>query len=250
MATKEQYESRLLSLGASKFEDLIYDLLEKEFPVLHNLTHTGKVSGKLAARKGTPDIWFTTTLDDKEKFIFVEATTQQNALTSKIQSDLDKCKKHIEEKELAVEKIIYACLGKITPDEFECYQQFCQDFCRGKDSSFEFWGIDYIVHLLKVKYPVLAHEHLGIAIENGSVVEIGEYKNKFGVTEENKFLFKPLSPWCLVKAALAEGVSSNTCGGSGPLRGAGCDLNRDHSVQTCLSSGCLVPVRAALHCTY
>ena len=190
MATKEQYESRLLSLDASKFEDLICDLLEKEFPVLHNLTHTGKVSGKLAARKGTPDIWFTTTLDDKEKFVFVEVTTQQNTLTSKIQSDLDKCKEHIKEKELAVEKIIYACLGKITPNEFECYQQFCQDFCRGRDSSFEFWGIDYIVHLLKVKYPVLAHEYLGIAIENGSVVEIGEYKNKFGVTEENKFLFR------------------------------------------------------------
>ena len=64
MATKEQYESRLLSLDASKFENLIYDLLEKEFPVLHNLNHTGKVAGKLAARKGTPDIWFTTKMDD------------------------------------------------------------------------------------------------------------------------------------------------------------------------------------------
>ena len=190
MATLEHYESKLLSLDGSSFENLICDLLEKEYPVFHNYTHTGKTAGKLAARQGTPDIWFTTTLDDKEKFVFVEVTTQKDALASKIQRDLNKCKKHIEKKDLVVEKIIYACLGKIVPSEFESYQQFCKGFCRSKDSSFEFWGIDYIVHLLKVKYPVIAHEYLGITIENGSIVEIGEYKNKFGVTEENKFLFR------------------------------------------------------------
>lgn len=64
--------------------------------------------------------------------------------------------------------------------------------------------------------------------------------------EENKFLFKPLSPWCFVKAALAEGVSFNTCGVSSPLLGVGCDLNSDHSIQTCLSSGCLCSSEGSL----
>ena len=102
MATLEHYESKLLNLDGSSFENLICNLLEKEYPAFHNFTHTGKTVGKLAPRQGTPDIWFTTTLDDKEKFIFVEATTQRDALASKIQSDLDKWKKHIEKKELVV----------------------------------------------------------------------------------------------------------------------------------------------------
>ena len=190
MATKEQYESRLLSLGASKFENLIYDLLEKEFPVLHNLNHTGKVAGKLAARKGTPDIWFTTKMDDREKFVFVEVTTQKDALSKKIQNDLEKCKEHIENEQLVVEKIIYACLSKVTPDEFDGYQKYCSGFCLGREKSFEFWGIDFIVHLLKSKYPLLANKYLGMVIDSGSIVEICDYKNKFGVTEENKFLFR------------------------------------------------------------
>lgn len=190
MATKEQYESRLLSLDASKFENLICDLLEKEFPVLHNLNHVGKAAGKLAARKGTPDIWFTTKMDVEEKFVFVEVTTQKDALSKKIQKDLNKCKKYIEGKQLVVEKIIYTCLGKINPNEFDGYQKYCNSFCLGREKSFEFWGIDFIVHLLKSKYPLLANKYLGIPIESGSIVEICDYKNKFGVTEENKFLFR------------------------------------------------------------
>ena len=190
MATIEQYESRLLSLNASEFENLICDLLKKEYPELRNLTHTGKVSGKLAARKGTPDIWFTTKIDDREKIIFVEITTQREKLPAKIHNDLSKCKGHIEDKQLDVEKIIYACVGKIMVDEFAGYQTYCNSFCSGKEETFDFWSVDYIVHLLKSKYPLLANEYLGIAIDSGSIVEIPDYKNKFGVTEENKFLFR------------------------------------------------------------
>ena len=71
MATLEHYESKLLSLDGSSFENLICDLLEKEYPVFHNFTHTGKTAGKLAARQGTPDIWFTTILQKRPNFEYI-----------------------------------------------------------------------------------------------------------------------------------------------------------------------------------
>lgn len=69
-------------------------------------------------------------------------------------------------------------------------------------------------------------------------------------TRRKQILVQAPVPWCLVKAALAEGVSSNMCGGSGPLLGTGVWSEQGPQREMCLSSGCLVPVRAALHCTH
>ncbi len=190
MATIEQYESKLLSLDSSNFENLILELLEKEFRSFHNLNHTGKTAGKLAPRQGTPDIWFTTNVNNRERYIFTEVTTQKECLDKKIKDDLEKCKKHIEENSLATEKVIYACLGKTSPDQFEEYKNICKSFCNNKDNPFEFWGLDFLVHLLKTRYPLLSNTYLGVAVDNGSIVTITDYKNKFGVTEENTFLYR------------------------------------------------------------
>ncbi len=188
-----RYETALRALNATKFEELIHEIILREYGQYDGfqIEHIGKTHGKEVSAKGTPDIWFSYKKEKVKKCVFVEITTQTSQLFSKngkVTNDLQKCKKKIEDSAARVDAIIYACTSSIDFGKLQEYDEYCKSI----GCEFVFWGIDTILSILKLKYQVLIPSYLGIQINKGNVISIQEFikSNKFGVTEENKFLYR------------------------------------------------------------
>lgn len=184
------YEKKLKDLPGMDFERLIHELLIKEYPEIYNLTHLGKQEGRDVPTKGAVDVWFTSKKEGIEVYTFVEITTQQQSLRTKIISDLNKAAKLIKKHNLKVNELIYACTGKISPEIYQKAKEILNDVGVIGEFTLKFWGIDEITRLLKTYYPSLAEEFLGIRINQGCIVPIDEFGNKFNVTQDNLFLFR------------------------------------------------------------
>ena len=96
------YEKKIKDLPGMDFERLIHELLIKEYPEIYNLTHLGKQEGRDVPTKGAVDVWFTSKKEGIEVYTFVEITTQQQSLRTKIISDLNKAAKLIKKHNLKV----------------------------------------------------------------------------------------------------------------------------------------------------
>ena len=197
--TITEYEQKIRSLNNTEFEELIHELVASEYDKGNNnfhinnnfqINHTGKVIGKQASKKGTPDIWFSVLNDNRVVNCFVEITSQESDLfgeKGKINSDLRKCKDKIESENLKVDKIIYAFTSSIMPEQEKKYVEFCASF----GCEFVCWSIHTIISILR-NYPQLVSEYLKITIGHGDLVLLSEAKkrNKLGVVETNKFLYR------------------------------------------------------------
>ena len=86
--------------------------------------------------------------------------------------------------------MIYACTGKISPEIYQKSKEILNSVGVIGEFTLKFWGIDEITRLLKTYYPALAEEFLGIRINQGCIVPIDEFGNKFNVTQDNLFLFR------------------------------------------------------------
>ena len=194
-----EYEKRILNLEAMKFEDLVHDLLLKEYPNMENVSHLGRQVGRAVPTKGPVDIWFTSKKDKFEVTTFVEITSQQTSLRTKIISDLKKATKEINKNKIKVNEVIYACTGRISPETYKEAKGILNNVGIIGEFNLKFWGIDEIVRLLKTYYPILAEKYLGIKINNGCIVPIKEYGNKFNVVQDNIFLFREVEKEAIMR---------------------------------------------------
>lgn len=181
--TITEYEQKIRSLNNTEFEELIHELVASEYDKGNNnfhinnnfqINHTGKVIGKQASKKGTPDIWFSVLNDNLVVNCFVEITSQESDLfgeKGKIYSDLRKCKDKIESENLKVDKIIYAFTSSIMPEQEKKYVEFCASF----GCEFVCWSIHTIISILR-NYPQLVSEYLKITIGHGDLVLLSEAK--------------------------------------------------------------------------
>ena len=148
-------EKELLGIGQAKMQDIVFQIMDKRYKPT-NIINLGSASGVQTTRYGTPDVFLQLS---NGNYIFVEVTIQKNGLLGKIKSDIEKCKenaKKLLEENANIEKVIFACVGKIETYELQECQNLCKEFCINSNTPFEFLGLDKLSTLLLHTYQSVA----------------------------------------------------------------------------------------------
>ncbi len=165
MSTIEIIKQKILLLDPKSFQDMCLSYLKLERDDLSNPTGLGGKPGTRKTRRGTPDIYFITL---ENKYIFVECTTQADALFQKIREDIKKCldKSAIElnKKEL-IEIICCHTSSSIKPSQDLELRKLCRD----SGVRLTLIGIDQFAEDLFSKYPWLAKTHLGLEVDTDQI---------------------------------------------------------------------------------
>ncbi len=184
-------EKELLMIDQSKMQDIVFQIIDKRYKPT-NIVNLGSASGVQTTRYGTPDIFLQLS---NENYIFVEVTIQKNRLLSKIKSDIEKCKenaKKLLDENANIEKVIFACVGKMKTYELQECQNLCKEFCINVNSPFEFWGLDKLSALLLHTYQSVAVSELNIKFTYEIIETLDEYlqNNKYDISQQHEFLFR------------------------------------------------------------
>lgn len=191
MGDYKNIEKELLGIGQAKLQDIVFQIMNRRYTHT-NIVNLGGASGVQTTRKGTPDAYLQL---PNGNFVFAEVTIQKTSLLRKIKEDIKKCKNNAQKllkKNTGVEKVIFACLGKLETLEIQECQNLCKEFCLANESPFEFWGLDKLCALLLHEYQSVAVSELHITFSHGLVKTLDEYLlgNKFDVSQQHEFLFR------------------------------------------------------------
>lgn len=191
MGDYKTIEKELLGIGQAKLQDIILQIMAKRYTSI-NIVNLGGASGVQTTRKGTPDVFIQLS---NGNYIFAEVTIQKTGLVGKIKKDIEKCKENANkllDKNANVEKVIFACVGKLETFEIQECQNLCKDFCLNQETPFEFWGIDKLTTLLLHEYQFIAVSELNIKFSHGLVKTLEDYLqgNEYDVSQQHEFLFR------------------------------------------------------------
>lgn len=190
MNTTTQIENALKAINQASFQTLINHLL-----YLQGNKYVGAPGasiGKEKTSKGTPDSYFV----NKDKYIFVECTTQEKVGKSKsffdkLSKDIDHCFKEDEttiSKE-KIEKVILACNEKVSVEEFNLLKEKVKSY--NTNTEFELITIQRLSYDL-FEFPKLTSEYLNIQIVKGDIYSLKEFllKTEKGLQPSltNKFI--------------------------------------------------------------
>lgn len=184
-------EKELLGIGQAKMQDIVFQIMDKRYKPT-NIVNLGSASGVQTTRYGTPDVFLQLS---NGNYIFVEVTIQKNGLLNKIKSDIEKCKenaKKLLEENANIEKVIFACVGKIETYELQECQNLCKEFCINSNTPFEFLGLDKLSALLLHTYQSVAVSELNIKFTYEIIETLDEYlqNDKYDVSQQHEFLFR------------------------------------------------------------
>lgn len=178
-------------IDVGTFQNLCNEILRREINA--PITSLGSQSGTNKTTFGTPDAYFY----KDDKYVFVEYTTTDNESTrlfNKIKSDLEKCFDEDTTKIplSKIEKIIYCHTSSNLPPEST---EQIQNKCHEKNVVLEILGINELAHLIKDKYPAIAHDYLHLDIGNGQIFDLLSFIEKYDYNEtaaslETKFLYR------------------------------------------------------------
>ena len=148
-------ENRLLESEQGVFQKVCNEILSYKGFKLYK--HTGSVKGSNKTKKGTPDSVY---IDNNNKYVYVEITTQSSNLDTKVKKDVYKCLEKIEKNPILngkISKIIYLHnnenIDEIITEEIK---QLCGMI------QFEIYGIDYISTILQTECKDIAIELLNV----------------------------------------------------------------------------------------
>lgn len=173
MNTITQIENALKAINQASFQTLVNHLLYLQGNKF--IGAPGAVIGKEKTSKGTPDSFFV----NKEKYIFVECTTQERlgeskSFFEKLSKDIDHCFKEdvttIEKEK--IEKVILACNEKISAKEHKLLNTKVKSY--NPNTKFEILNIQNLP-LLLFDIPKLAEEYLSIQIVKGDIYTLEEF---------------------------------------------------------------------------
>lgn len=185
----ENIKNGLLNLSQSEFQELCNSYLYRKG--YSNIVSLGGQPGKRKTTKGTPDTYIMT---EEGKYIFVEYTTQQNNLFSKIKEDLDKCldEDYTKIPHDKITRIIYCHnTSKLNPEQNEKLKSVCLK----KGIELKIIGIDELSEEIYWNHRTIAKEHLNISWETGQILEVDDFikdynSNKLTSKIDTKFLFR------------------------------------------------------------
>lgn len=191
MSDYKTIEKELLGIGQAKMQDIIFQILDKRYTPT-NIVNLGSASGVQTTRYGTPDVFLQLS---NGNYIYVEVTIKKRQLFHKIKDDIEKCKQNAKillDKNANIEKVIFACVGKIKTYELQECQNLCKDFCINSEVPFEFWGLDKLSALLLHTYQSIAVSELNIKFSHGLIKTLEEYlqSNEYDVSQQHEFLFR------------------------------------------------------------
>lgn len=182
-------EHAIERLEEGAFQRLCNEFLSGEG--YHSIVALGSKSGSNKTTQGTPDTYF---CEIDGKYVFVEYTTQQTDLKNKIKGDIEKCFDEAKTGVLTsqISKIIYchtsSNLSAGADSELKKY-------CTERGVELEIIGIDSLADKLCHEYPVLAKDHLGIAVDTQQIQSIEDYIKQYNANElsaslSTKFQFR------------------------------------------------------------
>ena len=164
MSDYKTIERELLGIGQAEMQNIVFQILDKQYTPT-NIVNLGSAIGVQTTRYGTPDVFLQLS---NGNYIYAEVTIQKNQLLDKIKKDIEKCKENAKillDKNANVEKVIFACVGKIETYELQECQNLCRDFCIDSKVPFEFWGLDKLSALLLHTYQSIAVSELNIKFD-------------------------------------------------------------------------------------
>ncbi len=156
-------EMRLLECEQGIFQEICNEILCRSGYKPYK--YTGSVKGSNKTKLGTPDSVFT---DSKNKYIYVEITTQKETIAKKIKDDVGKCLNKISSSPFLSEKIskIIFMHNHENPDEIiaEEIKEICGNI------EFEIYDISYLASVLQIEYKDIAMSLLNIRDDDQLIV--------------------------------------------------------------------------------
>jgi hypothetical protein len=162
----------LKAINQARFQELCDRYLYREG--YERINRIGAQIGKEKTVKGRPD---TLISQPNDRYVFVEATTQETGLFEKLTNDIEACFDEIKigipaEK---VERIILCHNSKLSPVEEEALTVTCQQ----RGSLLDLFGLSRLSFGLLEKHQILAKEYLGIELDTGQILSPFDFIERY-----------------------------------------------------------------------
>ena len=168
MSKVTQIQARLLEIDPAGFQRLAEAYLHARG--YDRINSFGLVLGADKTARGTPDTFVTL---PNGKYVFAEHTTQQTGVHDKFLDDLGKC--FDEDKTgipvALVDEIVLVHTSRMSPDE----EHGLAAGCRRHGVRLSIFGPGTLANDLYLKYPGLARDFLGVAVDTGQIVTLDEF---------------------------------------------------------------------------
>lgn len=189
MAIIDEIKQRILQLDPGSFQSMCDSYLSKiGYP---NIVSLGTQAGTRKTTRGTPDTYF---FDANGKYVFVEYTTQQRDLSTKIKVDIQKCL-DVATTQIPHEKIseIIYChtSSNIAPKDDAAFRTMCE----AVGIQFSIYGIDQLAQDLYIKYRGIAKDYLHVSVDTNQIESIEDFikhydASKLAAPLSTQFLFR------------------------------------------------------------
>jgi hypothetical protein len=161
-------QDRLLELDPAGFQRLAEAYLATHG--YDRINSFGLVLGADKTASGTPDTFVTL---PNGKYVFAEHTTQQTGVHGKFLDDLGKCFNEVKTGIPVglIEEIVLMHTSRMSPEE----EHGLAAVCRSHGVRLSIFGPGTLANDLYLKYPGLARDFLGVAVDTGQIVGLDEF---------------------------------------------------------------------------
>lgn len=163
-------KSAIIKLDSGPFQNLCDEYLNE--CGYKNIIGLGSKPGTTKTTPGTPDTYYC--IDENNKYIFVEYTTQQDSIYKKILSDINKC---LDEEYTGItcdrisEILYFHTTSNITPQQDIELKKLCES----QGILLKLYGIDYFANDLFDNHKYLIKQHLGISIATEQILTKSDF---------------------------------------------------------------------------
>ena len=189
MSLIESIKQQILMLEQGTFQNMCNALLAKEgYGTIMSL---GSQAGTQKTTKGTPDTYF---VKENGQYVFVEYTTQQSNIASKIKDDIDKCL-DVDKTKVPldkIEEIVYCHISSnLAPGDDHALRKLCAD----NGIVLTLYGIDELASRLYLLHREIVQEYLDISVGTGQIKEIQQFikdydANTLSAPLDTQFLYR------------------------------------------------------------
>ena len=160
-------EISLIPIEPGIFQKVCNEILCKKGYIPYK--YTGSVKGSNKTKLGTPDSVF---IDSEQKYVYVEITTQKEKIDSKIEDDVKKCLKKINENPFLSNKISKIIFFHNNDNPEEAVTEKIKEMCG--NIKFEIYGISYLSSILQNECKEIAISLLNVRDDSQTVSELSQ----------------------------------------------------------------------------
>lgn len=160
-------EMSLIPIEPGIFQKVCNEILCKNGYIPYK--YTGSVKGSNKTKLGTPDSVF---IDSEQKYVYVEITTQKEKIDLKIEDDVKKCLKKINENPILSNKISKIIFFHNNENPEEAVTEKIKEMCG--NIKFEIYGISYLSSILQNECKEIAISLLNVRDDSQTVSELSQ----------------------------------------------------------------------------